>query len=90
MRTEQTKQSDAQAAMFGSDLLQPLIDKAAELHMQRPSSKLILPIEVLRRMPKAEYKATMRWLRKCRRKIDEKVSTSEFVEAVTSRMCYGY
>ncbi len=34
MTKEQTKQSDAQAAMFGRDLLQPLIDKAAKTVIQ--------------------------------------------------------
>ena len=53
--------------------------------------KFVLPDDILRKMNKQEYKATMHWLRFCRREVEKKIDWDKFDRVVMDKlMCYGY
>lgn len=73
MTKEQMRLFDGQAEHFAKDFSSPLTKTAIEIGKNKRSFKLVMPMELLRKMNKRQYKKTMSWLRKCRWITEKKV-----------------
>ena len=53
------------------------------------SFKFVLSDDVLRKLNKQEYKATMHWLRVCRREVDKQIDWDKVDRALIDMLIYG-